>query len=292
MPVGDFYLGRAGSLQALVPPQPGWEATDLLRGGTHELAAGGNVRDRTGIRRRWVLNWKALLDAEWSTLRTLLYVPGPYRLLNPEESNRLDANQSTGTDELRDTTGMRAVTQGTLASSTAQAHAGVRSLEWDTDTALTVATGRGVAYSTSLTSIDKTWVAVRPSVAHSFSVWARASVAVSIAARIDWYTTAGALISSDAGTGTAVSTSGWTQLTCANKTSPSTAAYGIAGIHNTTTTASALILWLDDGQLEEGVAATTWRLGAGTPLVAVDSLSPSVPLVGYHDAELVLLEVG
>jgi len=119
-----------------------------------------------------------------------------------------------------------------------------------------------------------------------------------MAARIDWYTAAGALISSDTGTGTAVSTSGWTQLVCANKTSPSTAAYGIGGAQNTTTTGAALLLYLDDGQLEEGAAATTWRLGAGTPQVAVDSFTPSVvladPAAGlvYHEAELVLLEVG
>jgi len=291
MPAGDFYLGRAGALQILVPPLPGWEATDLLRGGTHELAAGGNVRDRVGIRRRWVLNWKALTDAEWSTLRTLFYTPGPYRLLNPEELNRLTVNQATGTDELRDATGMRAVIQGTVASDTAFAHAGLRSLKWDTATALTVASGRGVAYSTSLTTIDATWAAVRPSVAHTFSVWAHASVAVSMAARIDWYTAAGALISSDAGTGTAVSTSGWTQLVCANKTSPATAAYGLGGAQNTTTTGAALLLYLDDAQLEEGATVTTWRLGAGTPLVVMESLSPSVPLVGFHDAELVLLEL-
>lgn len=291
MPVGDFYLGRPGALQVLVPPLPGWEATDLLRGGTHELAGGGNVRDRGGIRRRWVLNWKALTDAEWSTLRTLLHTPGPFRLLNPDELNRLTVNQATGTDELRDTTGLRAVTQGVVSSDTAWAHAGLRSCKWDTETALTVASGNGVAYTTSLTSIDSTWAAVRPSVAHTFSVWAHASVAVSMAARIDWYTTAGALISSDAGTGTAVSTSAWTQLVCANKTAPATAAYGICGAQNTTTTGAALLLYLDDAQLEEGASATAWRLGGGTPLVAVDSLSPSVPLVGFHDAELVLVEL-
>lgn len=277
---------------------PGYAAVDLLRAGTHELAGGGNVRDRTGIRRRWVLNWPALPDASYTTLRTLVRVPGPYRYLDPLELNLLTANQSTGTDELRDATGFRAVTQGTVASDTAFAHAGVRSLRWDTATALTVASGRGVAFSTSPTTIDATWAAVRPSVAHTFSVWAHASVAVSMAARIDWYTAAGALISSDAGTGTAVSTGGWTQLVCANKTSPSTAAYGIAGVQNTTTTGAALLLYLDDGQMEEGAAATTWRLGAGTPQVAVDSFTPGVvladPAAGLvlHECELVLLELG
>jgi len=277
---------------------PGYQAVDLLRAGTHELADGGNVRDRTGVRRRWVLNWPALPDASYSTLRTLVRVPGPYRYLDPLELNLLTANQSTGTDELRDATGFRAVTQGTVAADTAFAHAGPRSLKWDTATALAVSSGRGVAFSTSLTTFDATWAAVRPSVAHTFSVWAHASIAVSMRAEIGWYTAAGALISTDAGTGTAVSTSGWTQLVCANKTSPSTAAYGIAAASNTTTTGAATQVWLDSAQLEEGAAATVWRLGAGTPQVAVDSFTPSVvladPAAGlvYHEAELVLLEVG
>jgi hypothetical protein len=298
VPFGYPYLGRAGALVQLPSPMPGYEATPLIRGGTHELAAGGNVRDRSGVSRRWVLSWPALNADSWTLVHKPLWVPGPYRYLDVWEPNLLTANQSTGTDHLRDTTGFRAVTQGAVASSAAWAHGDLRSLEWDTDTALTVASGRGVAFSTSLTSVDKSWAAVRPSVAYSFSVWAHASVAVSMAARIDWYTAAGALISSDAGTGTAVSTSGWTQLTCANKTSPSTAAYGICGVHNTTTTGAALIAYFDDAQLEEGAAATSWRVGVGTPLVSVDALSPSV-LLGdaalgtvLREAELVLLEVG
>jgi hypothetical protein len=292
------YLGRAGALVQLPSPMPGYAATPLIRGGTHELAGGGNVRDRSGVSRRWVLSWPALNDANWTLVHKPLWVPGPYRYLDVWEPNLLTANQSTGTDHLRDATGFRAVTQGTVESSTAWAHGDVRSLVWDTDTALTVASGRGVAYSTSLTSIDKTWTAVRPSVAYTFNVWAHASVAVSAAARIDWYSSAGALISSDAGTGASVSTSAWTQLTCANKTSPSTAAYGIPGVQNTTTTASALLLYLDDGQFEEGAAATSLRVGVGTPLVSVDSLTPSIILgdaaagTVLREAELTLIEVG
>jgi hypothetical protein len=288
---GDFYLGRPGALQKLPPPLPGFEVTDLLRGGLHELAAGGNVRDRTQARRRWVLGWKALTDDEWSGLRTLYRLPGPYRLLDPRDRNRLTVNQSTGTEELRDTTGHRPVTQGVLASDTAFAHSGTRSLKWDSETALAVSSGRGVAYATSGTSIDASWAAVRPSVAHTFSVWAHASIAVSMAARIDWYSTAGALLSSSVGSGTSVSTSAWTQLTVANASSPATAAYGIGGVQNTTTTGAAVQVWLDDPQLEEGAVASTWLLGGGSPLVVVDTLAPSAVLAGFTDAELVLLEL-
>jgi hypothetical protein len=294
MPNGYPWIGRAGTLVQLRSPAPGYSATDLIRGGTHELASGGTVRDRVGTSRRFVLNWPVLTEAEWSTVRTLARLPGPWRYLDPLERNLLTANQSTGTDELRDATGFRAVGQGAVSSDATYAVSGLRSARWDSDTAL-AATGRGVSLSAA--AVDATWAAVRPSVAHSFSVWARASVAVSAQARIEWYSSAGSLISTDTGTAASVSTSGFTQLTCVNKTSPSTAAYAVCGVTNTTTTSAALLLWLDQPQFEEGAAATDWRLGAGTPLVAVESLSPSVALADpaaglvYHDAELVLLEL-
>jgi len=297
MPSGLPFLGRAGALVQLPSPMPGYAAVDLLRAGTHELAAGGNVRDRTGVRRRWVLNWPALPDASFTALRTLVRIPGPYRYLDPLELNLLTVNQSTGTDELRDATGMAARFQGVCTSDAAFAHAGLRSLKFDSQTAL-AATGRGPYWYTSPTTVDATWAAVRPSVAHTFSVWAHASIAVNFQALIDWYSAAGAYLSTDFGSSTAVSTSGWTQLVCANKTSPSTAAYGIGAATNATTTGAATQVYFDDAQLEEGAAATTWRLGAGTPQVAVDSFTPSVVLADpatalvYHEAELVLIELG
>jgi hypothetical protein len=296
VPSGYPYLGYGGTLTQLPSPAPGYEPADILRGGTHELLGGGHVRDRIGSRRRFTLNWVALSDDNWSLVRTLARLPGPYRYLDPTERNLLTTNQSTGTDELRTTDGIRAVNQGTITSDSTQARSGVRSLAWATGTAL-AATGRGVAFSNP--SVDVSWAAVRPSVAYSFQVWAHASAAVTMQAQIDWYTAAGAYISTSTGTAASVATGAgaWTQLTAANKTSPPTAAYGIGGSTNTATTGAAVTVWFDDPQQEEGATATTWRLGAGTPLVAVDSVTSSIPMAdgtaGYalHAVELVLLEL-
>lgn len=296
MPGGYPWLGRAGALVQLPSPMPGYEAVDLLRGGTHELAAGGNVRDRVGVRRRFVLNWNALTDVSYTTLRTLVRVPGPYRYLDPLELNLLTANQSTGTDELRDATGMVARFQGVCTSDTTFARSGLRSLKFDSLTAL-AATGRGPYWYTSSSVVDATWAAVRPSVAHTFSVWAHASVAVDYRALIDWYSAAGAYLSTDFGSNTAVSTSAWTQLVCANKTSPSTAAYGIGAATNNSTTGAATQVWFDDAILNEGATAEAWKLGAGTPMVVVDSFTNSVALADpaaglvYRECELVLVEL-
>jgi hypothetical protein len=285
------YLRAYGGAWVAVPwPAANrYDSSPVLRGGTHDLAAGGSVRDRQGVSRRWVLGWPAVTDDNLHVLRRVTRRPGPWRWLDPFEVNRLTANQSDGTDDLGDPTGHRAVGQGTVTSTVAQAHEGVRSLLWDSDTALS-STGRGVAYATAAT-LDATWTAVRPSLAYTFSVWGRCSVAVTMQPRIDWYDTTGASISSDTGTATALSTSAWTQLSCVNKTSPAAAAYAVAGVLNTTTTGAATEVYLDDAQLEEGATVTTWRQGAGTPLVTVDQWAERMLRFGLREAELSLLEL-
>lgn len=286
------YLGPAGSLVALPWMAANrYDASPQVRGGSHDLGAGGTVRDRNGISRRWVLGWPAITDDDLNTLRVLYRRPGPYRWLDPFEPNRLTANQSMATDETRDTTGAVARFQGSVASDTTQFRSGARSLRYDSETAL-AATGRGPYWYASETVVDPTWTAVRAGIAHSFSVWARASLTVSYQALIDWYTAAGGFISADLGAATALSTVGWTQLKVENKTAPSNAAYGIGAAVNTTTTGTAASVWFDDPQLEEGAAVTGWRLGAGTPLVAFDApLAERMLRAGLREAELTFVEL-
>jgi hypothetical protein len=302
VPHGYPYLGPAGALLQLPSPEPGYEATDLLRGAVHELLGGGNVRDRIGaVRRRFQLRWPTLSDANWSLIRTLVRMPGPYRYLDPLELNLLTANQSTGTDELRTIEGVVARFQGLCTSDSTQARSGVRSIKWDSQSALSIS-GRGPYFYTAEPPAlpDSTWAAVRPNVAYSFSVWAHASAAVSYQALIDWHTATGTYLStSTLGASTAVATGAgaWTQLKCENQVSPATAAYGIPAAINSTTPGATRQVWFDDPQFEEGAAATTWRLGAGTPLVSVDSLTHDIPLAdgtaGYalHAVELALVEL-
>jgi hypothetical protein len=302
VPHGYPYLGPAGAILQLPSPEPGYEATDLLRGAVHELLGGGNVRDRIGsVRRRFQLRWPTLSDTNWSLIRTLVRMPGPYRYLDPLELNLLTANQSTGTDELRTIEGVVARFQGVCTSDSTQARSGVRSIKWDSQSALSIS-GRGPYFYTAEPPAlpDSTWAAVRPNVAYSFSVWAHASAAVSYQALVDWHTATGAYLSTSAlGPSTAVATGvgAWTQLKCENQVSPATAAYGIPAAINSTTPGATRQVWFDDAQFEEGAAATTWRLGAGTPLVSVDSLTHDIPLAdgtaGYalHAVELALVEL-
>lgn len=295
MGAGYPYLGYPGSLMQLPSPAPGYEPVDIVRGATHELLAGGNVRDRIGCRRRFTLNWPAMSDANWSLLRSLTRLPGPYRYMDPLEKNLLTENQSSGTDELRTTDGVVARNQGTVSSSTTFFRSWQRSIAWATGTAL-AASGRG--FTLQNPAVDSTWAAVRPSVQYTLSGYLRSTAAVSMEGLIDWFTAVGGYITtSGGGTAVALSTSNFNTRVTVTATAPANAAYGIGAFANTTTTGAAITVFADELQLEEGTSASSYRLGVGTPLVSVDSLGHTVPLadgtVGYalHEVELQILEL-
>jgi hypothetical protein len=282
---------------ALPSPAPGYAPVDVIRGGVHELLGGGNVVDRSGVRRRFTLNWPATSDDNWALLRTLQRIPGPFRYLDALERNMLTPNQSTGSDELRTIEGAMARFQGTLSSSTAQFRSWTRSLAWDTVTNLS-ATGRGIYLYTSNTTVDATWAAVRPSTQYTASGYLRSTSAVSMQAGIDWHAAGGAYLSTSGGTIAAVSTSDFNTRITVTATSPSNAAYGIPFWINTSTPGTILTVYADELQMEQAAAATAFRLGAGTPLVSVESLDHSVPIAdgqaagfALHEIELVLLEL-
>jgi hypothetical protein len=295
MPGGYPYLGYPGALQQLPSPAPGYRPEDLLRGGTQELLGGGNVRDRVGrARRRFTLTWPALSDANYLLLRALCRLPGPYRYLDPLAVNLLSANQSTGTDELRTTEGFSARTQGTISSSTALFRSWTRSAAWATGTALS-ATDRGFVLRTSAT-VDDTWVAVRPSTSYSVSGYMRTTSAVSMKAGMEWYDSAGVIIGSAVfGTGVAIGTGDFNSRPVHTATSPANAAYAVPLFLNSTSPGTTLTVYLDEPQFQEG-AVTAHQLGAGSPVVSVDSFPPSVVLADaatglvLHEAELVLIE--
>ena len=298
MPAGIPYLGYPGALQALASPAPGYSAEDVIRGGTHELLSGGNVRDRVGVRRRYTLPWPAMTDASWHVVRSLVRIPGPFRYQDPIEPNLLTANQSLGTDELRTTDGIIARFQGTVSSSTAQQRSWQRAAAWATGTAL-AATDRGFYLYNSNTAVDSTWTAVRPSTQYTVSGYLRSTAAVSMKAGWDWHNAAGTYLSTDLGSGVALSTSNFNTRVTHTATSPSTAAYGIPIFLNSNTTGAAITVYLDEVQMEQAAAASTFRAGVGTPWVSVESLAHDIVLAdgattgaAIHNVELSLLEVG
>jgi len=275
----------------LPQPQPGIEAGRSRRGAVHELAGGGAVLDVTGRARAYRLSYDSLTADELAVLEQLAELPGPYRLIDSNRRNYLTANQSSGTDALADTTGFSAPFQGTVSSDTTQHRTRSRSLKWDTVTSLTV-TNRGVWLPDAGTTPNANWTAVLPSTVYTFSAYVRANAAITMYAAIDWKDAAGATISTDFGTGTAVSTSDWsTRLACANKTSPATAAYAVPAVLDSTAPSAIRQVFIDDAQFEQAAAATAAVIGTGTPTVGVDQLTQAYPLADYYSPELTLVEL-
>lgn len=287
-----FWLGPAGSLVAVkAPTRDSYASARTRLGGVHGTLAGRLIRDTVGYRRQFTLVWRNLTADELSTLETLFEQPGPYRFVDSTRRNLLSANQSTGTDALLDVTGFSAPFQGTVTSDTTQKRSGSRSLKWDTVTSLTL-TNRGVYLPAPAGTPDATWAAVLPSTAYTFSAYVRASAAISMYAVIDWRDASGATISTDFGTGTAVSTTDWsTRLVCANKTSPSTAAYAVPAVLDSAAPSAIRQVWIDDPQLEQAAATSTWTFGTGVPLVIIDALVPAYANYPLYGAELTLLEI-
>ena len=291
-----WWLGPAGALVQLPAPAPGYNPAVIIKAGTHELLGGGNVQDRLGIRRRYTLTWPWQADTNFNTVRALVRAMGPFRYIDGAERNLLTANQSNGTDDLRTTEGFSARTQGTISSSTTFAKSGQRSAAWATGSALG-STNRGYVLATS-TTVDDTWTAVNPSTAYTISGYLRTSAAVSVKAGFEWYDSSGAIIGSAVyGTGTALSTSVFTTQVTHAATSPSTAAYALGLFHNSNTTGGAITVYLDEAQIEEASSVNTWRVGAGTPSVAVESFGVTVQKAvtasgaSNRDVELTLLEL-
>jgi hypothetical protein len=289
----DWYLGPAGALVMLPPPDRDI-TRPLSRPSAEQVTLSGAViTDRLGRgRRKHTLSWRALTPDEASIVERLWQLPGVLILDDPSRRNRLTANQSTGSDAGRTTDGAIARFQGSLSSSTAQSRSAPRSFAWATGTNLGT-TGRGIYLYNSATIVDDTWHPVRPSTAYTASGYLRSTAAVSMQAGFDWHAADGTYLSTSLGSGTALSTSNFnTRVTLDNSTSPATAAYGIPFWINTTTTGAAITVYLDDPQVEEAAAASAHVIGSGVPRVATAGEFPqTTPMVGWETLELALVEV-
>ncbi|MEV4173976.1 hypothetical protein [Nonomuraea sp. NPDC049709] len=99
-------------------------------------------------------------------------------------------------------------------------------------------------------------VAVGATYAFSARVRRDASVAVSVSARIRWYDAAGVFLTQTAGSAVALTTA-FQAVTCV-ATAPANAVWARVAIANTTTTASAVIIYTGALQFEQASSATTW----------------------------------
>lgn len=289
--MSHFWFGRVGSLVELTRISPPAENKPSKSAVVHELARGRAV-DVFPIRRTWTLPAIALDDAERSVLDQAFWLPGPYRLIVANQINQLTVQQSSGTDDLYDTTGFIA-TSGTLSSSTAQVRSGLRSLAWAVSSGL--AAGNGVwtgSAATTTAAADDVPVVVGKD--YTFSFYVRHSTGtVQLRATINWFTAAGVSVSTSTGTSTSSSTANFDTRCTLTATAPATAAYARCECEIGTGTPSAsMTIYLDQLQFEQASAVSAWVLGKGVPIVSVTEMDATEILVGRADHSLVLVEVG
>ncbi|MDH5314836.1 MAG: hypothetical protein OEW44_00030 [Gemmatimonadota bacterium] len=293
-----IYFGTPGDLSRLARPRDGIDSPRDQRTSAVTLAGGGAVVHalRGGLR-TYTLRWSSLEDTHGTTLAVLeeyaygLRGSGPFALLDPGRLNLLTTNQSSGTGALADTTGFTA-SAGTLASSTAVARRGTRSLLW------TLAAG-----TTATLALDAaaSWWPGTPAmegVSYALSLQALGGgtdLVVELTAQLQWLDAAGVTLSTSSGT--PVSTSGdWTAVS-AVAVAPAGAVYllPLLAVTGATVGAGATVA-LDELQLESGGVASGWRPGTGVyPVAIVGGMDESQPWAdpGYREGvTLILQEVG
>lgn len=283
-----FWMGRAGSLVELTIA-PVAQANPSKSAVIHDLPRGRAV-DVFPIKRTWTL--PALhLDADTrSVFDRLFWLPGPWRLLDITQHNWLTTNQSTGTDDLLATTGFIA-TSGTLASTTTQFRSGTNSLKWTVGSGL--AAGNGVwtgSAATSTAASDD--VPVIPNKDYTFSFYVRHSTGtVQLRATINWFTAAGASISTSTGTSTSSSTANFTTRCTLTATAPSTAGYARPELEIGTAPSAGMDIYFDEIQMEQASTVSNFYVGYGVPIVAATELGVDLDLPDRNTYSLTLIEL-
>jgi hypothetical protein len=155
-------------------------------------------------------------------------------------------------------TSVFSASQGSLALEASIVPAGqTTSIRWSPGTL--ASTGQNVrAGSTDVTTATDQAMPVVAGATYAFSAQVRrdASVAVSVSARVRWYDAAGAFLTQTAGTAVALSTS-FQAVTCV-ATAPANAVWARVALANTTTTASAVIIYAGAWQVERSSSVTSW----------------------------------
>jgi len=290
MPIQELRIGRPGDLVALPIPLPNVPRTATGQQSVREALRGGITAQRTGVlRRRWQFKWERLPASDFIVLEQLRRGHrgrGGYVLVDPAAVNMLDDRASSGGDN-PDGAAWTA-SSGTVVSSTGQAYAGLTSQLWTHP-----------ASAVSGSYVELPWAGggfgypVVPGDPYAFSARVSAtSASFSLRADLVWFTAAGASISASSGTASApaASLSTWGQRT-ATGTAPGTAAYVRPRITALAAVGSGQVA-VDQAQLQWGSTVTATHPGSGVPRVALLELTDTSTLVGWHDVELTVQEVG
>lgn len=281
-----MWFGRPGSLERLPDPEPDIEgsvgvpfsATTLL-GGTVTVQQGERVSRVISLGWHWLSETQAaLLTGYLAGHRGL----GPWVLITEMDRNKLDVNQSSGTEAWGTTEGF-AVSHGTLASSTAQSYLDSRSLLWTLPSS-----DPGDPFLSLPWAYSGYGFPIVANKSYAFSARLSAdSATFSLTVGLRWYTAAGVLISSSAWAVPPLSGSLDDYVYAAvSALAPPTAAYVLPAVTAATMVNNGHVS-LDQAQLEMNPTPAAWLPGMGSKRVAIQPFNRGYPIKGYHHLDSV-----
>lgn len=287
-----YWLGIPGGLVRLPKPDRGLADPDSLTGAVVDLLSGGTGVDYLGIPKgRWELSWTLLGEADRSIVDAFLqgvYGRGTLLLLDPNRTNLLPADQAAPSS-VTGAVSHLTQSQGSQSSVSTPAGTGRRVVQWTPGT-LSVA-----GQSFAQLAAPLTYAAPAVTGVTYTAVGSARLVSGAGQARVElvWFSSAGAVLSTTAGSAATLATGSWSVLGVASGTPPASCVY--VGVRLATpTTGSAPVFLADALALRAGVSTLTYRTGRGSPRVVVLPEAGSTTRIagdaGRQDRSLTLAE--
>lgn len=277
---GEWYLGPAGDLRALVCPARDVNVSEVRYGGVHQGLSGARTVDVTGVKMQINLSMPYLEEADylWLEAMHLRHIPGPLFLINPLKRNMLSKEASMSRTAYFSGPGIYSPTAGYS-----------QNWEWEPSYPSGVPGVRSVkrigvpATSVTLNIDDGYKIPVTVGTTYDFSAYMKADSAKTVAFGIGWFDRNYGFLSL-ASSNKSVTTS-WTRFDY-SATAPANAALAQPfwlSTSNESFTSTAL-------QFEVGSTPTSWQLGGGSMVVMIDQMPTISPRYPVRNSELILLE--
>lgn len=277
---GEWFLGPAGDLRALVCPERNVNVSEIRYGGVHQGLSGARTVDVTGVKLQVDLTLPYVDETEylWLEAMHIRHIPGPLFMINPLKRNLLSKEASMSRTSLFQGPGIFSPTAGFTHNweweySFPSGPPGVRSVK------RTGLPGTSVTFNID----DGYKIPVTVGTTYDFSAYMKADSSKTVAFGIGWFDRNYGFLSL-ASSNRSVTTS-WTRFDY-SATAPASAALAMPFWTSTTNvsfTSTAV-------QFEVGSAPTTWQIGGGAMPVVIDQMPTTSPRFPMRDCNLTLLE--
>lgn len=286
--VPNVYFGAPGKLVTLPYPLGSIDRTADRQ--TYDFVTGSGlhqISQLTESSRAYTLNWNALHQDTFTNLemyRLGANGPGPFAYIDPSAPNLLPANVAAATGLYSDATDLVTASLNGTPSSNSDATfihrtTGYRSIKW---TFPELNSDLPATPVMTVRSPFRNWggIPVMTGLPYVFSSWIRVDgtieTAATIAVKIQWLDSAGAVLGTSSGTDTSI-TSTWVRLSV-TANAPANAAYAVPRwVSDKTTITQNGSFYIDEPLFEQDSVVNNWAPGTGVRPVQMIGLTETVP---------------